>query len=99
MSPGNFYAGRVALRQMIYNGGRNQPILHLAEAALAQARIHEESIRGQVTVNAVSAFYDVLLAQKRLALTDSAQSDRRFSAMATRLRARTMGSGRHARIF
>lgn len=83
--PGNFYAGRVALRQMIYNGGRNQANLHLAEAALAQARIHEESIRGQVTVNAVSAFFDVLLAKTRLALTESARQD--ILAMATRLRA------------
>lgn len=83
--PGNFYAGRVALRQMIYNGGRNQANLHLAEAALAQARIQEESIRGQVTVNTVSAFFDVLLAQKRLALTDSVR--REISTMAKQVRA------------
>lgn len=73
--PGNFYAGRVALRQMIYNGGRNQANLRLAEAALAQARIQEESIRGQVTVNAVQAFYDVLLAKKRLSLTDTVRNE------------------------
>jgi outer membrane protein TolC len=83
--PGNFYAGRVALRQMIYNGGRNQANLHLAEAALAQARIQEESIRGQVTVNTVSAFYDVLLAQKRVALTDSVR--REILTMAEQVRA------------
>lgn len=83
--PGNFYAGRVALRQMIYNGGRNQANLHLAEAALAQARIQEESIRGQVTVNTVSAFYDVLLAQKRLTLTDSVR--REILTMADQVRA------------
>jgi outer membrane protein len=83
--PGNFYAGRVALRQMIYNGGRNQANLHLAEAALAQARIQEESIRGQVTVNTVSAFYDVLLAQKRLTLTESARQE--ILAMAEHVRA------------
>lgn len=83
--PGNFYAGRVALRQMIYNGGRNQANLHLAEAALAQARIQEESIRGQVTVNTVSAFYDVLLAQKRAALTDRVRQE--ILAMAEQVRA------------
>lgn len=73
--PGNFYAGRVALRQMIYNGGRNQANLHLAEAALAQAQIQEESIRGQVTVNAVQAFFDVLLAKKRLLLTETVRNE------------------------
>ncbi len=73
--PDNFYAGRLALRQTIYNGGRNQANLHLAEAALAQAKIREETVRSQVTVDTVKAFFDVLLAQKRLALVGAAQRD------------------------
>lgn len=73
--PDNFYATRVSLRQTIYNGGRNRSNLQSAEAALAQARIQEETIRGEVTVNTVRAFFDVLLAQKRLDLVEAAQRD------------------------
>lgn len=73
--PDNFYASRVSMRQMIYNGGRNHANLQLAEAALAQAQIREESVRGQVTVDTVRAFYDVLLAQKQVALVEAARSD------------------------
>jgi outer membrane protein len=82
--PENFYASRLSLRQTIYNGGRNQSNLQSAEAALAQARIHEETIRGEVTVNTVSAFCDVLLAQKRLQLVEIAQSDIKSSAKTVR---------------
>ncbi|MBK8575322.1 MAG: TolC family protein [Elusimicrobia bacterium] len=71
--PDNFYASRLSLRQTIYNGGRNHANLQLAEAALAQARIREETVRGEVTVNTVRAFYDVLLAQKRWALVGAAR--------------------------
>jgi outer membrane protein len=71
--PDNFYASRFSLRQTIYNGGRNHDNLQLAEAALAQARIREETVRGQVTVDTVRAFFDVLLAQKRLALVGAAR--------------------------
>ncbi len=78
--PDNFYAGRLGLRQMIYNGGRNQMNLRLAEAALEQARLREEEIRGQVTADAVQAFFDVLLAQKRLALTQ--ETERNLAARA-----------------
>ncbi|MBL0059235.1 MAG: TolC family protein [Elusimicrobia bacterium] len=78
--PENFYAGRLGLRQMIYNGGRNQMNLRLAEAALEQARLREEEIRGQVTADGVQAFFDVLLAQKRLALTQ--ETERTLAARA-----------------
>jgi hypothetical protein len=76
MSPTNFYAGRVASPDDLQRG--TQPVQsQLAEAALAQARIQEESIRGQVTVNTVSAFFDVLLAQKRLTLVEK-PANRKF---------------------
>ena len=82
--PDEFYAGRAQLRQMLYNGGRNRANLQLAEAALAQARIREESIRGQVTVDAVRTFFDVLLAEKRWALAD--QTRQEVVAMSARAR-------------
>jgi outer membrane protein TolC len=69
---------------MLYNGGRNRANLQLAEAALAQARIREESIRGQVTVDAVRTFFDVLLAEKRWALAD--QTRQEVVAMSARAR-------------
>jgi outer membrane protein TolC len=99
--PDEFYAGRAQLRQMLYNGGRNKANLQLAEAALAQARIREESIRSQVTVDAVRTFFDVLLAEKRWALAEKARQEvlafsvkvrgpdaTTLNAMASRLRRR-----------
>ena len=41
----NYYSGRLALRQVLYNGGRTMANTRLAQAALAQARIREEEIR------------------------------------------------------
>ena len=71
----NYYSGRLALRQVLYNGGRTMANTRLAQAALAQARIREEEIRRRVTVDVTGAFYGELLARKQLALSEEAQRD------------------------
>jgi outer membrane protein TolC len=84
---------------MLYNGGRNKANLQLAEAALAQARIREESIRSQVTVDAVRAFFDVLLAEETLGLgRESARQEVLALAVKVRGPDATGNLNRHGRL-
>lgn len=71
----NYYAGRVGLRQVLYNGGRSLTNIRLAQAAVNQAKIKEEEIRGRVTVDTTAAFYDELLARRQLSLAENASRD------------------------
>lgn len=68
----NFYAARLGMKQILYNGGRLGTNVRLAKAALEQARIHEEELRGAVVMNSVKSFYDVLLARNRKDLAEEA---------------------------
>lgn len=82
--PDNFFSGRLYLRQMLYNGGRSQANIRMAEAALAQARIKVEDIASRVKLDAVTAFYDRLLADRRLALGEEARRELEILARSAR---------------
>lgn len=73
--PDNIYAGRLTLRQLLFNGGRTRANIRLAEAALEQARIRVEQVRRRVTLEVTQAFYDELLAKQQIALTGAAAQD------------------------
>ncbi|MBK9922850.1 MAG: TolC family protein [Elusimicrobia bacterium] len=94
----NYYSGRLALRQVLYNGGRTLANTRLAQAALEQARIREEEIRRQVTVDVTGAFYGELVARKQLALSEEAQRDlERCAAASGPCRRRRPGGAGSAR--
>jgi outer membrane protein len=80
--PDSFYAARLGLRQVLYNGGRLGDNLRLAKAALEQSRLREEDLRRQVIQNAVKSFYDMLLAREQKALAE--ESSRQVDAVLER---------------
>ena len=81
-NPDTFYAARLGAKQILYNGGRGGTNLRLAKAALEQARVREEDLRGQVVLSAVKSFYDMLLARKQKELAEEAAA--RVDAFLTR---------------
>lgn len=65
----SYYSARGWIKQPIYNGGRSRNTMLLAKADLERARIQFDEIHSQVTLDVVTAFYDLLLVRKQIALT------------------------------
>jgi outer membrane protein TolC len=97
LDPDTYYSTRLTLRQFLYDGGRLRDTVRLARAGLEKERIHAEEIHGRVVFETERAFYDLLLAKRRKALTEEALGDARrlgrreeagFTALESRLRRR-----------
>lgn len=70
----NIYSGRGYMTMSIYEGKRTLNTLRLAQAAQKQATSSYESVRMDILQSVKTVFYQVLLAQERLAAAERARA-------------------------
>ncbi len=73
-SPENIYTGRGYMYMPVYEGRRHVNTLHLAQAALQQARANFKSVKSEVALAAKEAFHRLILAQEKLAIASQSEA-------------------------
>lgn len=67
----SLYSGRGYFQMTLYEGGRGWSTLKLAQAGQKQARSNHDSVKMDLALSVREAFFRLLLAQERVALTDA----------------------------